>query len=115
MSLKSLKMLMLHFLLCVAFVSVSFGQTEAEVKEALVKGMLLIEQGQFAEAVPYLETLVKVTPDEPKLRFMYGFAMLAKSKQIGNNDEAKRLSVKALEEFKAAKKLGLNDPRNDAF
>lgn len=112
---KSLKMLTLHFLLCVAFISVAFAQTDAELKEALVKGMLLVEQGKLAEAVPYLETLVKASPDEPKLRFIYGASLLTKSKQIDNNEEAKQLSAKALEEFKTAKKLGLNDPRNDAF
>jgi tetratricopeptide (TPR) repeat protein len=112
---KSLKMLALHFLLCIAFISVSSAQTDAEIKEALVKGMLLVEQGQLAEAVPYLEILVKTTPDEPKLRFIYGAALLTKSKQIDNTEEAKQLSAKALEEFKTAKKLGLNDPRNEAF
>ena len=46
---KSLKMLALHFLLCVAFVSITLGQTEDELKEALVKGMQLVEQGKLTD------------------------------------------------------------------
>ena len=78
-------------------------------------GVLLFQQQRFIEAVPYLETAVKGLPDEPKLRFLYGFSLVAKSKQITNTEEAKQLAVKALEQFRMAKQLGLDDEMNEAM
>lgn len=112
---KTVKMIFLHLLLSVFFIISVNAQTEAEVKEATTKAIQLIEQERFAEAIPHLEILVKVTPDEPKLRFFYGFALLTKSKQISAGEESKQLSAKALEQFKKAKSLGLNEPTNDAL
>ena len=77
--------------------------------------MLLFKEEQYAEAIPHLELLVKAMPAEGKIRFMYGWSLVAKSKQISETEEAKKLSAKALEQFKEAKRLGLNDPANDSL
>lgn len=97
------------------FAAAGVGQTEAEVKEALIKGLPLIEQGRFGEAIPHLEVLVRAAPDDAEMRFVYGVALLTKSKQIDDNTLGKKLSADALEQFKAAKRLGMNDPRLDSF
>lgn len=114
---KSLKTGLFCFLLCLILLAPASlsvrAQTEDELKEALVKGVTLFEQQRYVEAVPYLELLVKAMPEEAKLRFLYGFALVAKSKQISNLEESKQLSAKALEEFKAAKKLGMNEQSNE--
>jgi tetratricopeptide (TPR) repeat protein len=115
MYLKPAQIILSTLLVSFIFFSTSFAQTEAEINEAMVKGLKLVDEGRLAEAVPYLDILVKATPDEPKLRFIYGAALLTKSKQIDNNEEAKKLSAEALEQFKAAKKMGMNDPRIDVF
>lgn len=91
------------------------AQTEDEVVKATAKAMLLFNQEQFAEAVPHFEIVVKAMPNEAKIRFLYGFCLLAKSKQVSDTAEAKKLSGKALEQFKEAKKLGLNEPTNDSL
>jgi tetratricopeptide (TPR) repeat protein len=49
------------------------------------------------------------------LRFMYGFCLVAKSKQISDQDEAKKLSQQALEQFKKAKALGLQSEENEGM
>lgn len=112
---RAVKMIFLHLLLISTAFVTTYGQTEAEVKEATNKVVQLIEQQRFTEAIPHLEVLIKASPNEPKLRFFYGYSLLTKSKQISNNEEAKQLSVKALEEFKKAKELGLKDETNDAL
>lgn len=112
---KTVKMIFVHLLLISIVLISVHAQTEAEVKEATTKTVQLIEQQQFAEAIPYLEILIKVTPDEPKLRFFYGYSLLTKSKQIEDNEQAKQLSAKALEQFKKAKALGLNEQTNDVL
>lgn len=101
-------------ILCTNFLSVK-AQTEAEVKDAMVKGMTLFKEERYIEALPHLELLIKALPDEGQLRFLYGFALVAKSKQISDAETAKKLSAQALEQFKTAKKLGLNDQANDAL
>ncbi|MFN6963708.1 MAG: tetratricopeptide repeat protein [Pyrinomonadaceae bacterium] len=90
------------------------AQTDDET-EALAKGLALFQQQQFSEAVPYLETALKGYPNEPKLHFIYGFSLLGKSKQVDDIAQAKQLAEKALEAFRQAKKLGLNDPTNETL
>ena len=109
-----LRLLVCASLLFTASFSLS-AQTEEEVVRATARAMQLFEQQNYADAVPHLEVIVKAMPTEPKVRFMYGFSLVAKSKQVNNTDEAKQLSAKALEQFKEAKKLGFNEPSNDAL
>lgn len=114
---KNPKAMLLHFLVVVSLVFFTFAtvtaQTEAEVQEATRKVGELFDQKRFGEAAPYLQTLVKASPDDPKLRFLYGFSLLAKSKGTDENDMAKLLSAQALAEFKKAKELGFKDEMND--
>ncbi len=91
------------------------AQTDEEIVQATAKAMALIEQQRFAEAIPHLEIVVKAMPDNPQIRFFYGWSLLAKSKQVNNTEEAKQLSAKALEQLKEAKKLGMNEPELDAL
>lgn len=93
----------------------ALSQTEEELKDALVKAVTLTQQGRPADAVPHFEVLVKAIPDEPKLRMMYGYALLARSKQIDDNNQAKKLSAEALVQFTAAKDLGMKDPQLDSL
>ncbi|NOT49312.1 MAG: tetratricopeptide repeat protein [Acidobacteria bacterium] len=101
--------------LCFAAVFPLNAQTEDELVQATAKAMALIEQQRFAEAVPHLEVVVKAIPDDGRIRFLYGWSLLTKSKQVNNTEEAKQLSAKALEQLKEAKKLGLKDPALDSL
>src|SRR5688500_5009809 len=109
----------LRFSVLVAFIFVAAGslhaQTDRELGEATINALKLFEQQRFTEAIPHFETLIKGLPDHPQLRFMYGFCLLAKSKQTADTNEAKKLSVRALEEFTKAKQLGLKSEDNDAL
>lgn len=115
---KNPKAILLHFLVFVSlalftFVPAVMAQTQAEIQEATQKAEELFEQKRFGEAAPYLQTLVKAKPNDAKLRFLYGFSLLAKSKSTEENDMAKLLSAQALAEFKKAKELGFKDETND--
>ena len=91
------------------------AQTDRELADATIKALTFFQQQQFAEAIPHFEVILKALPDEPKPRFMYGWCLLAKSKQIGDGEEAKKLSARALEQFLKAKELGLKSAENDAL
>ena len=117
--LKITRSSILRFCVCAAFTFAAFGsinaQTDDEVQLATAKAVLYFQAGSYAEAIPYFETVLKANPNEPKVHFLYGFCLVAKSKQISDPAAAKQLSAKALEQFKTAKQLGLNDPSNDAL
>jgi tetratricopeptide (TPR) repeat protein len=118
MSKSRLYSLAVRPLFCIALVfsvlvTLSSAQTEDEIKEALVRSVTLLDQGKYLEAEPYLAKLVKAVPDSAELRVMYGTVLVVKSKQISNNDEAKKAAVLALEQFQAAKRLGSTDPNID--
>lgn len=95
----------------------SFAQTEEERAAVRATGnaLALFKAQRFSEAIPHFETAIKALPDVGMLRFMYGFCLVAKSKQISNQDEAKKLSQQALEQFKKAKEMGLANEENDAM
>ncbi|MEP6848472.1 MAG: tetratricopeptide repeat protein [Acidobacteriota bacterium] len=88
------------------FISTAAAQSEDELKEALVNSLVLIKAGRMLEAEPYLAKLVKAEPDSAELRVLYGTVLITKSKQISDNDEAKKAAALALEQFQAAKRLG---------
>ena len=69
----------------------------------------LFKQNRFSEAVPYLERLVKADPNDADLRFLYGFSLLFKSKDVTDKNESKQLQIQARNELLKAKQLGAKD------
>ena len=116
---KLMRMLVFQLVAAVALYAfttqIALSQTEEEAKEIMVNALTLFKAQRYSESIPYFEKLVKIVPDVPEINFAYGFALLAKSKQDATPEEAKILAEKALEQFKAAKENGLNDPSNDAL
>lgn len=116
---KSPRTFLIHFFVAVSIAlfafAATFAQTPEEVSDATKKVGALFDQERFGEAVPYLQTLVKAKPDDPKVRFLLGFALLAKSKTVdaADVDMSKLLAAQALAEFKKAKALGFEDEMND--
>lgn len=106
-------------LLLFAVVAAALGsviaQTDKELGEATLKAITFFQREQFAEAIPHFEIVIKAMPDNAQARFMYGFCLVAKSKQVSDTDEAKKLSAQALEQFVKAKELGLKSPDNDTL
>lgn len=115
MLIKSLKVISLHLLLILIIGFNVNAQTDAQLGEATAKGLQFFEQKRYVEALPHFELLVKAIPDNPKLRFLYGFCLVAQSKQTDDAELAKQSSAKALEQFKTAKQLGYKDEMNDAL
>jgi len=109
--------LVVQLLLCIglvlALITTASAQTEDEIKEALVQALTLVKAGKYLEAEPHLRTLVQAAPEVAELRILYGTVLLVKSKQISDNDEAKKAASLALEQFQSAKRLGATDPRVD--
>ena len=75
-----------------AFFTIS-AQTDQELGEAAVKAIKLFQAERYVEAIPHFELVIKAIPDQENVRFMYGWCLLAKSKQISDTNEAKQLSA----------------------
>lgn len=93
----------------------AYTQSNDELTQTMAKALLLFKAERYAEAAPYFETVVKATPDNKELRFMYGWSLVAKSKQTSDTAEAKRLSAEALVQLEAAKRLGMKEPMLDSL
>jgi Flp pilus assembly protein TadD len=91
------------------------AQTEKEVADAMVQAIRLFETQRFADAIPHFAVLAKAMPDSAEVRFMYGMSLLAHSKQTSDTNQAKQLSVQALEQLTKAKELGMKDEQLDSF
>ncbi len=89
------------------------AQTDQELAQATIQAVRLFQQERFVEAIPQFEVVIQAIPDNANARFMYGWCLVAKSKQTSDQEEAKQLSAKALEQFLSARQLGFKDPMND--
>lgn len=77
--------------------------------DAVKKVTDLFEKGKFAEAAVHLEKLVKDDPNNASLRFLYGFALVAKAKDIEDQKESTKVMIQARKELVKAKELGLKE------
>lgn len=75
----------------------------------------LIEQSKYIEALPILEKLVSVEPENANNQFFLGAALLAKTRTVSDKEEIKQLFTRARKAFVKAKELGHPEPKLDAF
>lgn len=103
----------LAVLICFALAPVnaqSSGKDAGETTiDAVKKVTDLFEKGKFAEAAVHLEKLVKDDPNNASLRFLYGFALVAKAKDIEDQKESTKVMIQARKELVKAKELGLKE------
>ncbi len=69
----------------------------------------LFEQKRYGDAVPYLERLVKASPNNANLQFLYGSALLIKSGEISDENESRRMKIRARKALVKAKELGFKE------
>ena len=118
---NSNKLVSLHLKVClivVCFWAAALpivAQNDANTQEALIKGITLFKAERFAEAAPHLEIAVKGMSDNAELRFMYGWSLVASSKQTNDPEEGKKLSAAALVQLQEAKRLGMKEPMLDSL
>jgi tetratricopeptide (TPR) repeat protein len=106
--------LVICFALCLATSFVN-AQDSDDLDQMKVKVAQLVKELKYTEALPLLEKLVKLEPDNAELHFYHGFALIAQANATAAADERKAYRVRAREEFIQAKKLGEKDPVVDAL
>ena len=108
--------------LCVVFclaIVFSFARAYAQTTESIAdlkqKVAELARQTKYTDALPLLEKIVAVEPDNAEMRFLLGFALVAQANTTKDATVEKQLRVRARDEFIKSKELGNNHPLVDAM
>lgn len=95
-------------LLCAASLP-AFSQTE-DVAKLRQQALALTEAQKFTEALPLLEKLAIVTPNDSEVQRNLGFALLGQAKNTKDPAKAKQLRARAHTAFVKAKEAGDDSP-----
>lgn len=92
-----------------------YAQTDESITELKQRAVALMKQTKFTEALPLLEKIVAVEPDNAEMQYYLASALLG---QVANTkDEAARktLRIRARKAFIKSKELGINEPNVEAM
>ena len=93
-------------------ISAQAGENVQELKQ---KAAGLIKQQKYTEALPILEKLAIIEPDNPQTHFYLGFALIAQANITKDGAAIKALRLRARNNFIKSKELGINEPVVDAL
>src|SRR5882724_7273997 len=95
--------------------AIAHSQTSQDVGALKQQASQLIDQSKYTEALPLLEKIIAVEPDNAQMNFYLGFALLGQA-NITNGEAAQRaLRVRARNAFIKSKELGNKDVLVDAL
>ena len=92
----------------------AYAQTTENIADLKQKVAELARQTKYTDALPLLEKIVAVEPDNAEMRFLLGFALVAQANTTKDATVEKQLRVRARNEFIKSKELGNNHPLVDA-
>src|SRR6185295_13422710 len=93
-------------------VSAQTGESIAEVKE---KANELMRQTRYTEALPLLERVVIAEPDNAKMHFFLGTALIGQAINTKGAAERKALRVRARNAFIRSRELNIDEPVVEAM
>jgi len=93
-------------------VSAQSGQSVEELKAKIAE---LAQQTKYLEALPLLEKLVAIEPDNARTQFYLGFALIAQANNTQDADKRIALSKRARAAFVRAKELKIEEPVVEAL
>lgn len=96
--------------LCVSVASLHVAAQQPDVTKMRAEAKKLMDDIKYTEALPILEKIVLITPNDPEMQRDLGFALLAMSKNTSDPTEAKRLRARARVAFVKAKDAGDDSP-----
>ena len=91
------------------------AQTSESVEELKAKVLELTEQNKYLEALPLLEKIVVAEPDNARMHFDLGFALIAQAHNTKNAEQQIALSKRARAAFVKARELNVAEPVVDAL
>lgn len=111
---KLLVILLLALLLTMASPATR-GQTNESAAELKRRASELLKETKYTEALPLLEKIASLDPDDGQTQFFLGFALIGQSTNTKDEAARKALRVRARSAFLKAKSLKFEEPRLDAL
>lgn len=105
-------------LICLAAVwpsTTTRAQTGGSIEELKKQANELTRQTKYTEALPLLEKIVSAEPDNAKMHFYLGFALLAQGANTKDGAERHSLRIRARSAFMRSKSLGIDEPVVEAL
>lgn len=114
---KSLTICLAALVLCLSGFSAApvFAQGDDSTAEMKTRVDELVKQNKYTEALPLLEKLVVAEPDNARMHFYLGFALIAQANNTKDSAQRKTLSLRARAAFIKAKDLEINEPVVEAL
>lgn len=91
------------------------AQTSESAAELKRRASELMEQNKYTEALPLLEKIATLQPNDGETQFYLGFALLGQEANTKDDAVRKALRVRARNAFVKAKSLEFYEPRLDAL
>ena len=98
-----------------AALSAAQAQTDQNVADLKRQAGELLKQTKYTEALPILEKISKLEPEDAETQFYLGFALVGQAVNTKDNAARKALRVRARNAFIKAKSLGMSEARLDAL
>ena len=112
---KTFTLFALFFIALCQFAALpSYAQVE-NAKTLHDKADPLVKKGNLIDALPILEKLAAIEPDNSETHLMLGFALIAKVRTSNDQKEIAQILIRARQAFIKAKELGNPEPKLDAF
>jgi tetratricopeptide (TPR) repeat protein len=102
-------------LVLISFSITTQAQTNENVIELRRQASELMKQTKYTEALPLLEKIATLQPDDGETQFFLGFALIGQATITKDAATRKALRVRARTSFVKAKSLGFYEPRLDAL
>lgn len=95
--------------------AVIYAQAGENLQQLKQKAGELVKQQKYTEALPLLEKLLLVEPNNPEMHFYIGFALIAQANNTKDVAVRKSLRIRARTAFIKSKELGIKQPAVDAL
>lgn len=93
----------------------TYAQGGEDIEAMKQKAAELLKQTKYTEALPLLEKIAAVEPDDAQTQFYLGFALIGQANNTKDAAPRKSLRVRARAAFVRAKELGIREPIVDAL
>jgi tetratricopeptide (TPR) repeat protein len=116
MSHRKLLITLFFVLLCSPIINIAAQEPATENPNDLkLRVAALLKETRYTEALPLLEKIAKLQPDDGETQFYLGFALAGQAVNTKDNAARKALRIRSRAAFIKAKSLGYSEPRLDAL
>ena len=111
---KLLRITLLVVMLLLAFPATQ-AQTDQSVNDLKRQASALMKENKYTEALPILEKIATLEPNDGETQFYLGFALIGQAANTKDNAARKALRVRARDAFVKARSFNFSEPRLNAM